>query len=182
MQLILKISIKSSHYVKYKTNTYIHMLKKPNKPNFQIQTPDLLFQCLDWNAGLKCTASGPELALAVSWVTSAVYFTTHSSSGRAYCFELSTAQTLCACWLWKQHSYFHIVMHLETEHLADAPLLGLGQQGRPYNTYYHSWHPQGSWSHFKELPPLAANVKEYVSQQLFCHSLKVLKTYRTKNL
>lgn len=47
MQLILKISIKSSHYVKYKTNTYIHMLKKPNKPNFQTQTSDLLFQCLD---------------------------------------------------------------------------------------------------------------------------------------
>lgn len=54
MQLILKIGIQSSHYVKYKTTfyiciflIYIYVLKKTNKQNFQIQTSDLLFQCLD---------------------------------------------------------------------------------------------------------------------------------------
>lgn len=83
---------------------------------------------------LKCTTSGPELALAVSRVTSAVYLPTHPGSSRAYYFKLSTAQTLCAC-------YFHQVMHLETEHLADTPLLGLGQQGCPHKTLSHLTSP-----------------------------------------
>lgn len=56
--------------------------------------------------GLKCTTSGPELALALSGLTSTVYLPKYSGSGRAHYFELSTVHTLCAC-------YFHTVMHLE---------------------------------------------------------------------
>lgn len=143
MQLILKISIQSSHYVKYKatlyTHTYIHIQiyiymdaeKKKIKQIFKYKHQIFYFN--DWTEmlRLKCTTSRPELAVAVSWVTSAAYLPTHSGSGGADYSELSIAQTLCAC-------YIHTVMHLETEHLADTPLLGLGQKGCPHKTYYHT--------------------------------------------
>lgn len=43
------------------------MVKKTNKSHFQTQKSDLLFLLI--NAGLKCTTSGPELALAqLAWL------------------------------------------------------------------------------------------------------------------
>lgn len=154
----------------------IYVLKKPNKATFQIHTPDLLFQCLDWNVRLKCTTSGPDLALAVSWVISAVYLPTHSGSGRGYYSELSTAQTLCAC-------YFHRVMHLETS-LRPGPRSARPGPARlsPQNILSQLTSPE-LMKPPKRTTTISSQCKTICkSIELFCHSLGVLKTSRTKNL
>lgn len=60
-------------------------------------------------------------------------------------------------------------MHLETEHPADTPLLGLGQQGCPFlqNILSQLTYHRGSQNCFKELTPLAVNVQEQQIRQYY---------------
>lgn len=86
------------YFFKYIYMCWKNQINKIFKYKHQIFYFNVWTETLDWNVPLLDLSKLLQLALAV-------YFTTHSSSGRASYFELSTAQTLCACWLWKLFSY-----------------------------------------------------------------------------
>lgn len=105
--------------------------KQKTLTRFQIPKSDLLFLLI--NAVLKHITSRPKLALTeLAWLhLQRTFKHIQVLVGLAI-----SSQALCEpngpAGYGKQHSYFHTVMHLETEHPADTPLLGLGQQGCPF--------------------------------------------------
>ena len=108
---------------------HIHMVKK-NKSHFQIQKSDFLFLLI--NAGLKCTTSGPKLALAQLAELHVQCTFQHIQVLVGLTILSQALQKPSVPAGYGSNIAIFIVMHLETEHPADIPLLGLGQQGCPF--------------------------------------------------